>query len=117
MHCWPSQESVPRGTNIEIPFTEVNLDVTQMSQSYFQVDVDIQLDSVAGFTGGTLPNLVNATEQQKLLWKRVFVFVDYKHASDAIEYIKLLRRTKDVLGSEQSRGVLESYLYHRVKPD
>jgi hypothetical protein len=113
----PSQKPVPRGTDIEIPLTDVNLDITQMRQMYFQVDVDIQLDLVAGFTGGTLPNLVNATEQQKLLWRRVFIFVGYRHSSDAIQYIKLLHRTRDVSGSEQSRAVLESYLYHRVKPD
>jgi hypothetical protein len=51
------------------------------------------------------------------LWKRIFIFAGYKHVSVAIDYIKLLHRTKDVPGSEQSRGVLESYLYHRVKPD
>ena len=37
----PSQKPVPRGTDIEIPLTDVNLDITQMNQSYFQIDVDI----------------------------------------------------------------------------
>jgi hypothetical protein len=75
------------------------------------------LDLVAAFGGGTLPNLVNATEQQKMLWKRVFIFVAYKHATDAIQSIKLLHRTRDVGGSEQTKAVTESFLYHRVKPE
>jgi hypothetical protein len=40
----PSQKPVPRGTDIEIPLTDVNLDITQMILSYFKIDVDIQLD-------------------------------------------------------------------------
>jgi hypothetical protein len=96
----PSQKPVPRGTDIEIPLTDVNLDITKMSQSYFQIDVDIQLDLVAGFTGGTRPNLVNATEVQKMLWKRVFIFVGYKHASDAIQFVRILNRTRDASESE-----------------
>jgi hypothetical protein len=113
----PSQKPVPRGTDIEVPLTDVNLDITQMNLSYFKIDVDIQLDLVAGFNNGTLPNLINATEEQKMLWKRVFIFVGYKHASDALWQDKSLHNTKDVGGTEQTRSVLESFLYHRVKPE
>jgi hypothetical protein len=52
-----------------------------------------------------------------MLWKRIFIFVGYKHASDAIRSVKALHRTKDVGGTEQTRHVLESFLYHRVKPE
>jgi hypothetical protein len=37
----PSQKPVPRGTDIEIPLTDVNLDITQMSLSFFRIEVDI----------------------------------------------------------------------------
>jgi hypothetical protein len=88
-----------------------------MNQSYFQVDVDIQLDLIAGLGNGVLPILANTTPAQRELLKRIFMFVGYRHSTDAIEYIKLLHRTRDVAGSEQTKAVLESFLYHRVKPD
>jgi hypothetical protein len=113
----PTQKPVPKETDIEVPLTDVNLDVTQMNQSYLQVDVDIQLGFIAGFGNGVLPILANTTPAQRELLKRIFMFVGYKHSTDAIEYIKLLHRTRDVAGSEQTKAVLESFLYHRVKPD
>jgi hypothetical protein len=72
---------------------------------------------VAGFNNNILPNLVNATDEQKMLWKTIFIFVGYKHGSDAIRSVKALHRTKDVGGTEQTRHVLESFLYHRVRPE
>jgi hypothetical protein len=100
---------VIRGDYIEIPMTDVSIDITQTNQSYFVIDVDIQLDLVAGFGGGTLPNLVNATEQQKMLWKRVFIFVGYKHATDAIQSIKLLHRTRYAECNELRMAVTEFF--------
>jgi hypothetical protein len=37
----PTQKPVIRGDDIETPVTDVNLDITQMNQSYFVIDVDI----------------------------------------------------------------------------
>jgi hypothetical protein len=52
-----------------------------------------------------------------MLWKRIFIFVGYKHAPEAIKQNKSTHRTKDVGGSSQVRHVLEAYVYHRVKPE
>jgi hypothetical protein len=90
-----SQKPVPRGTDFEIPLSDANLDITQMNLSYFQIGVDIQLDLVAGFKNNALPNLVNATEELKTLWK-IHTLVGYKHTLDAIPSAKALHRNKKV---------------------
>ncbi|GHU20182.1 hypothetical protein FACS189472_11100 [Alphaproteobacteria bacterium] len=113
-----SQKPVPRGTEIEIPLTDVNLDITQMDKSYVQIDVDIDLDLVSGFDGDNkLPLSGSLSEAEVILYKRIFIFVGYKHATDAICTIKLLHNGRDVGGSEQTKAILESFLYHRVKPE
>jgi hypothetical protein len=75
------------------------------------------LDLVVGSNNNTLSNLVNAAKEQKTLWKRIYMFVGYKYVSDAIHFVKALNRTKDVVGTEQTRQVLESFLHHRLQPE
>jgi hypothetical protein len=115
----PSQKPVCRGTEIEIPLTEVNFDVVQEWKSFVQIDVEVILQLTTGFAidGQPLPNLNTATPPQRELYKRIFTFCGYKHASDAIAEYKLKLNHHDISNSAQSNAARESYPYHRVKPD
>jgi hypothetical protein len=117
----PTQKPVPKGTEVEIPLTDVNQDVTNWGQSYVEAEVKINVERITGWgtSEDELPSTASSsiTPYQKLIYERTMCFAGWKSVTDAIGSLRLLHEGRDIGGTEQTKAALESWVYHRCKPD
>jgi hypothetical protein len=63
------------------------------------------------------PAIFKTKPYLKAIYERIFIFVGWKAATDGIQTIRMLHNSKEVPGTEQGKQIIESYLYHRAKPE
>jgi hypothetical protein len=120
-----TQRPVYEGSEIDIPLTNINLDITQFNESYVELRPTINLNLSALYKKELNEKLLPNTDPSefktkpylKAIYERIFIFVGWKAATDGIQSIRMVHNSKEIPGTEQGKQIVESYLYHRAKPE
>ena len=95
------------GTTFVIPLTNVQCDVTQFDKSFINLNLNIVFD-IDGYAAKTADTDDTGGEAFQ-------VFLGLKHASDIISEYALFHRGRQVAGTLQSNGTIESFLYNSLR--
>ena len=95
------------GTTFNIPLTNFNCDITQFDKSFICLKVKVKF----GITGYAATD----ASTDAIGGDAFSVFIGLKHASDLISEYALFHRGRQVAGTLQSNGTVESFLYNSLR--